>query len=139
MLIYFPCTLGMLTGDEKRSNGNSYATMLNLDQDRLKFLANIGYCPQTDAIIGVLTGQEMVELYCRLRGVESVKKEADEWLNRVGTNFSLSIYQLITFKISRVCMQLLFSKIGLSNDANVQCSKYSGGMKRRLSAAMVEH
>jgi len=29
-----------------------------------------------------------------------------------------------------------FISEGLTNSANVQCQKYSGGMKRRLSAAM---
>jgi ATP-binding cassette subfamily A (ABC1) protein 3 len=100
----------MLTGDEFRSCGNAFAFMNNLDRDRKSFLSNIGYCPQFDGIIGVLTGREMLQLFCRLRGVPGRygKIEAEKWLN----------------------------KLGLAESANVQCQKYSGGMKRRLSVAM---
>jgi ABC-type multidrug transport system ATPase subunit len=100
---------GMLTGDEIRSNGNAYASGCNLESSRKKFLSNIGYCPQFDGLVGVLTGREMVELFARLRGVQNVSKDCEKWL----------------------------SKVGLSESKNVQCIKYSGGMKRRLSAAMV--
>ena len=30
---------------------------------------NLGYCPQFDALCGLLTGREHLELYARLRGV----------------------------------------------------------------------
>jgi hypothetical protein len=30
-------------------------------------------------------------------------------------------------------------RVGLTESGNVQCRKYSGGMKRRLSAAMVRY
>lgn len=30
---------------------------------------NLGYCPQFDAIDGLLTGKEHLEFYARLRGV----------------------------------------------------------------------
>ncbi len=67
-------------------------------------------CPQFDGLVGVLTGREMVELFARLRGVQNVSKDCEKWL----------------------------SKVGLTESKNVQCIKYSGGMKRRLSAAMVQ-
>lgn len=100
----------MLTGDEIRSHGNAFAFLNTLKRDRKKFLSNIGYCPQFDGIIGVLSGREMLQLFCRLRGVPGRygQKEADKWLN----------------------------KFGLLESAGVQCQKYSGGMKRRLSVAM---
>jgi ATP-binding cassette subfamily A (ABC1) protein 3 len=74
----------MLTGDEQRSNGNAYALNVNLDSNRKKFLSNLGYCPQFDGIIGVLTGREMIALFGRLRGVRYVTKETQRWLKRVG-------------------------------------------------------
>jgi ATP-binding cassette subfamily A (ABC1) protein 3 len=74
----------MLTGDEQRSNGNAYALNVNLDSNRNKFLSNLGYCPQFDGIIGVLTGREMIALFGRLRGVKYVTKETQRWLKRVG-------------------------------------------------------
>ncbi|ODM99030.1 ATP-binding cassette sub-family A member 3 [Orchesella cincta] len=86
-------TFRILTGDETRSAGNVYAFMKSLDEDRIEFLSNIGYCPQFDGIVGVLSGKQMLQLFGRLRGV-------------------------------------------LAMLANVQCEKYSGGMKRRLGVAM---
>jgi ATP-binding cassette subfamily A (ABC1) protein 3 len=74
----------MLTGDEQRSNGNAYSLNVNLDSNRNKFLSNLGYCPQFDGIIGVLTGREMIALFGRLRGVRYVTKETQRWLKRVG-------------------------------------------------------
>jgi ATP-binding cassette subfamily A (ABC1) protein 3 len=74
----------MLTGDEQRSNGNAYSLNVNLDSNRNKFLSNLGYCPQFDGIIGVLTGREMIALFGRLRGVKYVTKETQRWLKRVG-------------------------------------------------------
>jgi len=95
----------MLTGDEFRSYGNAFGMNRTLEKDRKKFLSLIGYCPQFDGIVGVLTGKEMLELFCRLRGVEpaGVEREASKWL----------------------------LKLGLLESGNVQCQKYSGGMKRR--------
>ncbi|ODM92121.1 ATP-binding cassette sub-family A member 3 [Orchesella cincta] len=103
-------TFRMLTGDETRSNGNAYMNTLSLVSGRKEFLSNIGYCPQFDGIIGVLTGKEMLCLFARLRGVsgDQVEIEAKKWLRRTG----------------------------LFESGDVQCQKYSGGMKRRLSAGM---
>jgi ATP-binding cassette subfamily A (ABC1) protein 3 len=76
----------MLTGDEIRSNGNSYTLMYTLQNHRKQFLSSIGYCPQFDGIVGVLTGKEMLQLFCRLRGVEAgaVEREAIKWLQNLG-------------------------------------------------------
>ncbi|ODM90575.1 ATP-binding cassette sub-family A member 3 [Orchesella cincta] len=103
-------TFRILTGDETMTFGNAHAFTKTLEKDGQEFVSNIGYCPQFDGIIGVLTGREMLQLYGRLRGVpaEVVGTEADKWLQRVG----------------------------LSDSANQQCKTYSGGMKRRLSVSM---
>ncbi|CAL8085798.1 unnamed protein product [Orchesella dallaii] len=103
-------TFRMLTGDEASSWGNAYSLINTLVKNRQEFLSNIGYCPQFDGIIGVLSGREMVQLFGRLRGIPEKfrKAEADKWLERMG----------------------------LLESADMQCQKYSGGMKRRLSAAM---
>jgi ATP-binding cassette subfamily A (ABC1) protein 3 len=79
-------TFRMLTGDEIRSSGNAYTPTCTLQKDRKKFLASIGYCPQFDGIVGVLTGKEMLQLFARLRGVQcgSVENEAEQWLQNLG-------------------------------------------------------
>jgi ATP-binding cassette subfamily A (ABC1) protein 3 len=103
-------TFKMLTGDEGPSNGNAYAFMHNLKGHRKSFLRNIGYCPQFDGIVGVLTGREMLELFSRLRGVPSkqIPGQVNKWLG----------------------------KLGLLKAGDVKCENYSGGMKRRLSVGM---
>lgn len=100
----------MLTGDETRSNGNSFIDNVSLGIGRKTFLSKLGYCPQFDGIVGVLTGREMLSLFARLRGIPSnlINQEAEKWLGRTG----------------------------LKKSGDVPCQKYSGGMKRRLSAAV---
>ena len=44
----------------------------------------IGYCPQFDSIIEVLTGREMLTLFSRLRGIKEEKEEVDKWLQALG-------------------------------------------------------
>lgn len=89
----------MLTGDETRSSGNAYASGKDLDKSRTRFLSKIGYCPQFDGIIEVLSGLEMVQLFGRLRGVKRVKQESKSWMARVGklaeVTINLAIWQVI--------------------------------------------
>ena len=55
-----------------------------------RFLAEIGYCPQFDAIIDHMTGMEMLVLFCRLRGIPShqIVGEAEKWINFLGKTFA---------------------------------------------------
>ncbi|OXA45953.1 ATP-binding cassette sub-family A member 3 [Folsomia candida] len=103
-------TFKMLTGDEIISFGDAWLQNLSLQSDRKEFLSKIAYCPQFDGIIGVLSGFQMLQLFARLRGVKSSNIDSDcaTWLDR----------------------------FGLLDSGKVQCHKYSGGMKRRLTAAM---
>ena len=79
-------TFRMLTGDEEFSQGNVYNDQNSLGKDRGRFLARIGYCPQFDAIINVLTGREMLQLFASLRGIPSdqQKFQVDKWLDKLG-------------------------------------------------------
>lgn len=77
----------MLTGDEIISNGDAWINFEALQGNRKSFLSRIGYCPQFDGIIGVLSGKEMLEIFARLRGIKNkdVKLAAETWLDRFGT------------------------------------------------------
>lgn len=79
-------TFRMLTGDENPTCGDAFSFANSLRGNRKDFLQNIGYCPQFDAIIGVLTGREMLKLFCHLRGVPSrdIKWQVDKWLKKLG-------------------------------------------------------
>lgn len=43
---------------------------------------NIGYCPQVDALDSLLTGEEHLYFYGRIRGIS--KKELDRVRNKAG-------------------------------------------------------
>ncbi|XP_069681458.1 phospholipid-transporting ATPase ABCA3-like isoform X2 [Periplaneta americana] len=103
-------TFRMLTGDEVPSAGDAWIPPYGLTDERRKFLAQIGYCPQFDAINEALTGREMLALFANLRGVSTVdvNNEVNKWI----------------------------TQMGLTEYENRQCGTYSGGNKRKLNAAM---
>ena len=51
------------------SDGKAILLGVEMEQNRRQFLSQIGYCPQFDSIIGVMTGREMLRLFARLRGI----------------------------------------------------------------------
>ena len=99
----------MLTGDEVMSSGQAKLMGSSIHSDRSKYLSQIGYCPQFDSIIEVMTGREMLELFARLRGMKSnlIKSEVDHWIQEVG----------------------------ITEYADRKCGTYSGGNKRKLNVA----
>ncbi|KAG8254007.1 hypothetical protein J6590_017388 [Homalodisca vitripennis] len=103
-------TFKMLTGEEIPTVGTASILSYDIVNNRLKYLKEIGYCPQFDAIIEVLTGEEMLRLYAGLRGISlySMDSEVSNWINIMG----------------------------LDEFAKAQCGTYSGGNKRKLSTAM---
>ena len=76
----------MLTGDEMMSDGSAILRGIHLRGDRRRYLAQIGYCPQFDSIIDVMTGREMLTLFARLRGMQpsQIKEEVNYWIQEVG-------------------------------------------------------
>ncbi|OQR68276.1 ATP-binding cassette sub-family A member 1-like, partial [Tropilaelaps mercedesae] len=103
-------TFSILTGDLSMSEGNAYVADANLQASLRKFQSYIGYCPQFDALLDNMSGREMLELFCALRGVPSKQTE------------------------TIVSQMISMSDIGLH--ANKPTSSYSGGTKRKLSIAL---
>ena len=103
-------TFRMLTGDETLTSGEAFLFGHSLGGEKKEFLQEIGYCPQFDSIIEVLTGREMLRLFARLRGIpdERVESEVKRWL----------------------------AFLGITMYADKQCGTYSGGNKRKLNVAM---
>jgi ABC-type multidrug transport system ATPase subunit len=103
-------TFKMLTGDVSVTAGNALVLGHSVKSDIHSVRQNIGYCPQFDAINDLLTGREHLALYARLKGVaEKEIPQVIEW-----------------------CLR----KLGLTQYAGVCAGKYSGGNKRKLSAAI---
>eukprot|EP00095_Tigriopus_kingsejongensis_P007156 snap_masked-scaffold285_size222332-processed-gene-1.2 protein:Tk07156 transcript:snap_masked-scaffold285_size222332-processed-gene-1.2-mRNA-1 annotation:"atp-binding cassette sub-family a member 1-like" len=99
----------MLTGDEFRTSGKANLYGHDLKGERAQFLKQIGYCPQFDSIISVLTGREILNLFAHIRGVPlyRMEEEVNKWIGFVG----------------------------LKQYADRKCGQYSGGNKRKLNVA----
>ncbi|RLN83957.1 hypothetical protein BBO99_00001677 [Phytophthora kernoviae] len=79
-------TMKVLAGDLLPSSGTAMITGFDICKDRSSARKSIGYCPQFDALIDLLTVREHLELYGRFKGFESsesLKKEVDRLLNKL--------------------------------------------------------
>ena len=76
----------MLTGEEQLTSGEATLSGFTLERETENFLAEIGYCPQFDAIIEQMTGKEMLVLFCRLRGIlpNQIEIESQKWIQFLG-------------------------------------------------------
>lgn len=104
-------TLGMLTGDIAATAGEAYvaghditgATPGGVQEAR----QNIGFCPQIDPLLGLMTGRETLRMFARLRGISADKIE-----------------EVVT---------ALLDKLTLTPHADKTADSLSGGNKRKLS------
>ncbi|XP_059176010.1 phospholipid-transporting ATPase ABCA3-like [Physella acuta] len=103
-------TFMMLTGDTSISSGEAFLDTYSLKTQKELARKRLGYCPQFDALIGQLTGKEILTLFACLRGI----KEQD-----------------IPEAVSS-----LMNAMTLTQYADKQCDTYSGGNKRKLSTAI---
>lgn len=97
-----------MLGMEKADEGE--ALVLNYKMPKREILSNIGYMAQSDALYEMLTGYENLNFFGRMKGVPSDKlKKEIEYIAEI---------------------------VDLTDDLKKLVSKYSGGMKRRLSLAI---
>ena len=101
-------TLGILTGDIRASTGDVYIAGLPISSPLTR--KAVGYCPQVDPLLDLMTGYETLWFFGRIRGVEPQK---------------------LTVKVSS-----LIDEVGLAKHAHKPCGTYSGGNKRKLSLAV---
>jgi len=105
-------TFRMITGDEIRTSGEAFIGKSSLTHDRAEYLQSIGYCPQFDSIIEVLTGREMLTLFARIRGLRTKDGVIDREIGKLAQFVNLTMY------------------------LDRPCGKYSGGNKRKLNVAL---
>jgi ABC-2 type transport system ATP-binding protein len=103
-------TINILCGLVKPTSGSAQVCGLDVVKETGKVKELIGVCTQETAVYPYLTGKENLELFGNLQGM--------------------------TKKAIRERSKTLLSKMGLEEDAKRVTSKYSGGMKRRLSLAL---
>eukprot|EP00045_Choanoeca_perplexa_P016896 m.234753 g.234753 ORF g.234753 m.234753 type:complete len:1739 (-) comp17391_c0_seq2:66-5282(-) len=103
-------TFKMLTGDELPTAGQAYIKGHDIQKNPSEARRLMGYTPQFDGLIELMTGRELLTMYARLRGVQERR-------------------------IARVVQDLIESLM-LEKYADKQCGTYSGGNKRKLSTAV---
>ncbi|XP_028395322.1 ATP-binding cassette sub-family A member 3-like [Dendronephthya gigantea] len=103
-------TFKMLTGDEIPTSGTASVDSFDIQADLNMVRQRTGYCPQFDALIDLMTGREMLRMYAALRGVPT---------------------QLIDLLVEDLMKSVL-----LTEHADKLTKTYSGGNKRKLSAAI---
>jgi len=80
----------MLTGDIGITGGNAYIDGLAITQHMHDIHKVVGYCPQYDAVPELLTGREVLQLYCNLRGL--LPEVATATMNRLLFTLKLEEY-----------------------------------------------
>jgi ABC-2 type transport system ATP-binding protein len=103
-------TINILCGLIKPTSGTAQILDLDVQKDAAKVKEQIGVCIQETAIYPYLTGNENLELFGNLHCMNK--------------------------KTLKTRSDMLLTKMGLKEDAKRKASKYSGGMKRRLSLAL---
>ena len=103
-------TISILCGEHLPTHGRGSVANHDVVLEAQEAQQNIGYCPQFDALLDLLTAKEHLMLYAGLRGVPSDVSEA------------------VAEELIEVC--------GLSEHRNTLASNMSGGNKRKLSVAI---
>lgn len=104
-------TFKMMTGDELISNGDVWIKGHSMKHDMIKAQQSIGYCPQFDALLFNLTGRELLKIFALIRG--------------------------IPMKEIKGITKVLATELGFHMHLDKKTKAYSGGNKRKLSAALV--
>ncbi|XP_077491952.1 phospholipid-transporting ATPase ABCA3-like [Amblyomma americanum] len=102
-------TFQMLTGLLQPTAGDAYMADVALSASPRKWQSYIGYCPQTNELLGKLTSFEHLRLFSRLRGIPEPKIEE--------------------------AIQAAIALVDLEKHADKPCGVCSGGNKRKLYIA----
>ncbi|VDL69177.1 unnamed protein product [Nippostrongylus brasiliensis] len=62
-------TFQMLTGENDITEGDAFVNGWSVKTDWKKAGANLGYCPQFDAVLKEMTGEETLYMFARIRGI----------------------------------------------------------------------
>jgi len=103
-------TMSMLTGELEPTSGRAYLNSYDVVTQREQVRRELGYCPQFDPLLDLLTAREHLLLYGRVRGIDEVTLQS--------------------------IIQTLIDRLGLGPFADNVSQSYSGGNKRKLSLAL---
>ncbi|KDO30100.1 hypothetical protein SPRG_05291 [Saprolegnia parasitica CBS 223.65] len=103
-------TMKILTGEIGASSGSAQLQGLDIVSQQLAIRRYIGYCPQFDALLDLLTVREHLELFATLKGVSSTH--------------------------TRHAVDAKIEQLGLTPFEHCLAKTLSGGTKRKLSVAI---
>lgn len=100
-----------MTGDEIQSKGDVWVRGKSMTNNMVAAQKSIGYCPQFDALMFDITGRENLKIFSLMRGIP--RNEIDGIIDKLSKEFGFHIHLDKRVKV------------------------YSGGNKRKISAALV--
>jgi ABC-type multidrug transport system ATPase subunit len=103
-------TLNMLTGAVLPTSGDAWLAGKHILHEQQAVRRLIGYCPQHDALLDLLSVTEHIQLFGRLKGIPEAELPA--------------------------LVQTLIERLDLQNHAHKLAHTLSGGNKRKLSVAI---
>lgn len=103
-------TLSILSGEFPPTSGTAFIDGCDISLDQSKIRRKIGYCPQFDALLELLTVREHLELYARIKGIPQDSLEG--------------------------VVRSKMKQLDLVNFENKAAGSLSGGNKRKLSVAI---
>lgn len=99
-----------MTGDTMISSGDAWIKGFSMKTDLIQAQKSLGYCPQFDALLFNLTGRELLKIFALIRGIPKQQIPS------------------IT--------KALATELGFHMHLDKKSKHYSGGNKRKLSAAL---
>ena len=103
-------TLKTLCGEHAPTSGSARVCGRSVSSDSAGARRVMGYCPQFDPLLDLMTGRETAEMYARLKGASRADAPA--------------------------AADAVLRAVGLSRLAHRPCGEYSGGNRRKLSLAV---
>ncbi|KAH7958046.1 hypothetical protein HPB51_027968 [Rhipicephalus microplus] len=100
----------MLAAHTVMSIGEAYMGAKKLSDSPRQWQSQVGFCPEEDSFLDSLSGAEMLELFARLRGVQSDKIER--------------------------LVECVVSVVDLNESARQACGTYSADARRKLSIGL---
>ena len=103
-------TLKTLCGEHAPTSGSARVCGRSVTSDSAGARRVMGYCPQFDPLLDLMTGRETAEMYARLKGASRADAPA--------------------------AADAVLRAVGLTRLADRPCGEYSGGNRRKLSLAV---
>ncbi|KAK8762449.1 hypothetical protein V5799_026285 [Amblyomma americanum] len=95
-----------------------FVVLLFIERWVRKFQRNLGYCPQRDGLLDMLTGVETLTLFIRLRGIEMTQAYMAALLEIFRLE-EIAEQQVGKYSLSDV--EFLCNRIAILNDGRLQC------------------